>query len=606
MVTSMARVESLVNRLTKARKAYYSSGKTIMSDAEYDRLEDELRQLSPSHSFFKKVGHSVRGKKVALPFAMGSLGKVKQDGSLVAWLKNCTFPIYASDKLDGVSALVYNDGNSIKFYTRGNGTVGQDITPLLAKIKGIGKLPKKVAIRGEALMSHKEFKGKLASEFANPRNLVSGIVNSKELHAATSKVSFVVHTSVKPKHNLPALKRLLEPLGWKVVKHTKFTSSSQAAEQIPAYLDMRRKKSLYLMDGLVLTDSKGDSIAFKGVDESATVKVSKVTWHVSRYGLLKPVVHFARATTLDGVQIKKATAHNARFITSNMIGKGAVVEIVLSNGVIPKVIGVIKKAAQAGRPNVPFRWDDNEVEYLLDDHENEDTKSIIVTSQLTHFLSSIGAEGTKGGLVSRLVENGINSIPLLLIASVKKLQKAGLGPVQASNLRKEIDAKVGEATHVELMVGSNVFPRGWGRRRIAALLREVPVESLSRMNKTELITTIQSMEGYSAILAKQFAEGFPKYLRFLSATGLTPKSPKALRRVSSSLSDQVIVFTGVRDRDLEKHIESNGGTVGTSVNSLTTILVVKSLSSGSSKMQKAKSLGVKIVELNAARKILLK
>ena len=124
-------VKGIVELLMKAKDAYYSSGKTILTDAEFDALEDKLRKLDPKNAYFKKVGSKVktgvgRPKKARLPYRMGSLSKVKSFEEIEKWVGN-TGVVDISDKLDGLSLEIVADKTTgeMKAYTRGDGTTGQ-------------------------------------------------------------------------------------------------------------------------------------------------------------------------------------------------------------------------------------------------------------------------------------------------------------------------------------------------------------------------------------------------------------------------------------------------------------------------------------------------
>ncbi|AEJ34542.1 NAD-dependent DNA ligase [Acanthamoeba polyphaga mimivirus] len=210
--------------LSVSSEYYHNTGTSLISDQEYDILMDRLKELNPSSKIFAQVGAPVKGKKVKLPFWMGSMNKIKADEKAVnKWLNEYSGPYVISDKLDGISCLLTIKNNKTKLYTRGDGTYGQDITHLLGLINiDIGlleEIDQDIAIRGELIMSKKNFE-KYQEIMANARNMVGGIVNSKpesvnKDHAAD--VDLIFYEVIKPNDKLSRQLKILKEWGLKVV-----------------------------------------------------------------------------------------------------------------------------------------------------------------------------------------------------------------------------------------------------------------------------------------------------------------------------------------------------------------------------------------------------
>ena len=146
------------------------------------------------------------------------------------------------------------------------------------------------------------------------------------------------------------------------------------------------------------------------------------------------------------------------------------------------------------------------------------------------------------------------------------------------------------------MDASGVFGRSMGTRRAAMVLKAMPNILSSILSTKELQAKIMRIPGFQLITAKQFALGIPKFRVWLKRHPMiTYIKPKAVKPTSSKLSGQTVVFTGFRDSTLEGLIAKHGGTLGTSVNSKTTVLLVKDPNSGSGKLQAARAAGVKIM-----------
>jgi NAD-dependent DNA ligase len=180
-------IERLVKILEYCTYQYYQLGKPVISDDIYDILLDVLKDRDPTNNYLKQVGNKItkNKKKVNLPYYMGSLDKIKMDSkALDKWNTQFKGPYITSDKIDGVSALYYYDSkNKTSYlYTRGNGNIGQDISFLLQSINTKHNYKKDIYVRGELIISKKDFitlKENTDANLKNARNTVAGIVNSK-------------------------------------------------------------------------------------------------------------------------------------------------------------------------------------------------------------------------------------------------------------------------------------------------------------------------------------------------------------------------------------------------------------------------------------------
>jgi NAD-dependent DNA ligase len=185
----------------------YHNETPIMTDTEYDILFEQVKKSDPQNSILKQTGAplpSLEKNKVTLPYFMGSMDKIKPDtDALIQWKKKFTGPYVISCKLDGVSGLytVETNPNPIcKLYTRGDGKVGQDISHLIPYLR-LPNINTKtmVAIRGEFIVSKENFKK--YNQYANPRNMVAGIINQKSKNMDTDilkDVDFVAYELVTP------------------------------------------------------------------------------------------------------------------------------------------------------------------------------------------------------------------------------------------------------------------------------------------------------------------------------------------------------------------------------------------------------------------------
>ena len=430
-----------------AKDAYYNDSDPIMSDDVFDgsgkSLENTLKKVNPRNSALKVVGPSTAPKgveKVKLPAYMGSLGKIKADGSAAKFFANSTPPYTLSDKLDGNSVLVVNDNGRMKLYSRGKGSHGFDISVLLPHVKGIGKLTKGEVVRGELVMLNSSFKAHSA-EYENPRNLVGGIVNraakSRAVHKAATSAIFYAHGMIKPELDLADAADKLKAKGFTVAPFVRVKDLTGDVEsKLTQFLAKRKGQTKFDMDGLVITDARGVSIAFKGVDEQAVATIARILWTPSRYGMLNPTAEFEESVRLAGVNVYRATAHNAKMVKDMGLGPGAKVMIVRSGEVIPKIVEVVKAAKPQFPPADQWEWNATKVDILAKRGVSAEVDNYVKTQRLASFVGAMGVEGVKAGLGAKLVEAGIDNPLRLVKATIPQLQKAGLGNPSLQTARR--------------------------------------------------------------------------------------------------------------------------------------------------------------------------
>ena len=340
-------IDNIITLIQNANYAYYNTGKPIISDDIYELVKEYVQKKVPNHPILSHVGApiSLESKKVELPYYMGSLDKIKNDDkSLYKWSNDHPGKYVVSDKLDGVSALLCityeNNEYHHKLYSRGDGTTGQDISHLLPFLQNTNinyanlkpKCLTRLAIRGELVLSKEDFEY-LHTKGANPRNMVSGIVNAKlpDLEV-TKNIQFIAYELIEPQQFPSDQYRFLEEIGCKVVYNT--VCESLSSELLSNILVERRKTSEFEIDGIVIihnavyirseNNNPSYAFAFKSIHtmDSAEVIVKEVEWNLSKDGYFKPVVIFDEVY-LSGVMVKRANGNNGKFIQDNKIGPGS-------------------------------------------------------------------------------------------------------------------------------------------------------------------------------------------------------------------------------------------------------------------------------------------
>jgi NAD-dependent DNA ligase len=594
--------------LHDAEKAFHDGGQPIMTDAEYDLLLDLARKRFPSNrADFHRIGVAVERSKVRLPFPMPSLNKIKPDtGALQEWTQKHEGPYLLSCKLDGVSAL-YVDGK--KLFTRGDGSVGQDVSALL-RFLHLPKVHGECTIRGELILRKDLFREKYASEYANPRNLVSGIVNrlchDKE---DAADLCFVCYEVLEPQLPPSDQFHFLAEKGFLLPRHQIARDLSNTL--LSNLLLDWRKNAEYEIDGVVVvadsihprTSSNPPHVfAFKMVltDQMAETRVLAVLWSASKDGYLKPRIQI-EPVVLGGVRIEYATGFNAGYIRDHRIGVGAMVRVVRSGDVIPHILEVMEPAVETMMPEHRYGW--KGVDAVLEDVGVDE----VLEKNLAFFFKGIGVVGLGAGNVARMMAAGYRSIPEILKMSVEDLQSVdGFQEKIAAKLHCNLREAVEKASLPLLMASSNLMGRGLSDKRLGLILDNLPDILISTDPPLTKVEKVSALRGMATLSAQNFVENIPRFLQFLSECGLEYKLQKLpsitpiIAATSRPLEGKIYVFTGVRDKELMDRLARNGATFGSSVSTKTMAVIAHNVDEDTVKLKEARRLGIPIFTPAAA------
>jgi NAD-dependent DNA ligase len=642
-----------------------------VSDEIYDIIRDYMNSHFPDHPVLKIVGAPVHHNKVDLPYWMGSMDKKKTSEEIITFTKKYkkddTFVL--SDKLDGVSALLYrDDNNTLHLYTRGNGSIGQDISHLLPFLKldtiiqNSNFKNARIAIRGELVISRDNFQT-VKHLGANARNMVSGLVNAKNPDFSLLRIlDFVAYEVIYPSLKPEDQFKMLSSSGFNIASNKIVNISSIEFESLGKYLLQRKTESIYEIDGIIVSDNvihepitSGNptySFAFKTMlsENIGTVTVIDVEWNSSRHGFLKPRVMYT-PIELGGVTLQYATGYNAKFIVDNVIGPGAVITITRSGDVIPKILSVIKPAAnnKPKMPGVTYEWTETGVDIKLKkyikkkgekavgeegedegegegegDRDGEDGEQQYNKDSeikvLVNFFKKIGTVGLNIGMLTKLYDSGYTNVKKILNIKISELREIPtIKDKMSEKLYENIHESIGNINGLLLMAGSNSFGIGFGERKLKVIVDTYLDICYNRdylkKNKIDLINMIKELPGFSDKTSTQFVDGLPYYYEFLH--DIPKKIVDTLKGASSSgisststtdmiFSQMNIVFTGVRDKELEKYIIEHGGNILNAINKSTTILITKDIDSSSVKIQNAKKIGVTIYAIDDFRSKFIK
>jgi DNA ligase (NAD+) len=560
----------LARLIQQANQAYYNSDAPLMPDAEYDALKDELARRDPTHPLLSSVGVAVTSahRKVQLPVWMGSMDKVKDPAT----------PCEAyMDKLDGVSALlVWPRDGPARLLTRGDGRVGHDVSHLLAFLQHTlppnSTLPIDVIVRGELVLP------KDAPLEGVRRNLVSGLVNAQVPDLEVAKhVHFVAYAVLAP----PGM-RPLHQLSWLAAHGFPRVVHAEGATDVDLdrALAARKQRSPYEVDGivLILRDAWEDVpagenpkalVAFKRNTTWARAVVTQVEWKVSKDGYFKPTVVFA-PVHLSGVTVQRATGFNAGFIRAHAVGPGAVVHVTRSGDVIPHILEVVEPAPQG--PALPAAdagtWTDTGVDLVA--HADDPA---IALRALQHFFSVVDVRGVGDARVAALFAEGYTR-PGDALRHLSQQAPPRL------DLR-------------QLMVASNAFGRGVGKRRLEALLQRHPRALQEAPTREQLL----DIPGVEAKTADAMLEGLRRFAEFERENQLLQYVGAQPAPTVAAPSTTTIVFSGFRDPELQlRAARELGHRVADNVTRQTAILVVPDgAHEPTTKEKRAVELGVRVV-----------
>jgi DNA ligase (NAD+) len=606
-------IENLKEKIKQANDAY-RLGNPIISDSEYDQLIDELSLLSPDDELLNKVGHEVsdESRKERLPIEMASMNKIKSMEDINDWCRlkgilNNNF-IIITPKYDGLSLCVDEVNN--RAWTRGNGTLGQKSDSHYNLINNKLELDNNSFsyTYGEVMMSKKTFTDKYSKDFANPRNLVAGLLNSKEASEYLKDCDYIKYGSVPHRNTFQTKKQILDELnsGQRVKVPYHICRISELSEELLINLFHEYSQD-YEIDGLIIevndlnqqvvlgreTSSNNPvwARAFKhpSFEQSSETEITGISWNISKQGYLKPTLHI-NPVKLDGVTVSNVTGNNARFVKDMGIGVGAKVLVKRSGMVIPIIADVIEPV-EFQMPDVPnIDWNENGVELVtLTETDEQKLKKIVA------FFEILESDNVSEGVITQLWEAGYKTISDILSLTKEDLEKIDrFGKRKAKIVYDSIKKSVTDVSLSKLQHATGIF-KGLGSKKLALL---------EHFTEKPTVEEVMKIEGFAEISAKSYINSYDEFFNFIKDLPVIITEKVEVVPVGTDLDGKQFVFTGVRRKDLEDVIESRGGKISGSVSKNTTHLVMKMIGSGSSKEKKAIELGVEVITVEQLENLL--
>jgi DNA ligase (NAD+) len=643
------RIEELIETLNEASAAYYDEASEIMSNYEYDALYDELESLeketgyTPLNSPTKNVGYTVQSElpKERHRSRMLSLDKTKSREELAAWLGDHKGLL--SWKLDGLTVvLTYEGGELVKAVTRGNGDIGEVITPNARVFVNVPKhIPYKghAVIRGEAVITYEEFDrineaiDDADAKYKNPRNLCSGSVrqlNSKI--TAERNVRFYAFTlSEADGVDYEGLRsnqmKWMAEQGFDVVEYVKVDNKS-IFEAIDNYAE--RVHSFEIpSDGLVLTledleyaatlgttaKFPRDSLAFKWADQQAETILREIEWSPSRTGLLNPIAIFD-PVELEGTTVKRASVHNLNIMETLKLGIGDTITVYKANMIIPQIGDNLTKSGNIELPShCPVCDGTTEIKLMTGTKVLTCTNPNCLAKQVKRFSLFVSRDALNiEGLSEQTLLKFIGLGYIKSFADIFRLENHrdeiveldGFGKKSYDKLSSSIE-KARHTVPTRILVALGI--PGVGVTTAAQIARacENKWAKISSLSYGELI----AINGIGEVMARDYEAFFADEHNKSVVLDLVGELDidESYEKAGEALSGEIFVITGSLEHyksrtELKKEIEAQGGKVAGSVSKNTSYLVTNNPESGSSKNKAAAELGVKIITENEIRTML--
>jgi NAD-dependent DNA ligase len=557
-------MDILVSKLTKANEAYRNGKTLLMTDDEYDAGIEELSKKVPNHPLLKQVrAPPVAEKVVRMPFYLGSLDKAKTPEELEKWRKKHNTSFVVSEKLDGISGVWNPKAGSL--YLSGDDNMGLDVSPWIRYIsltptQLANDIPEGVWIRGELIMPRS-----LVPEGKLGRSIINGIFHQKLPNPSEAKkVRFVGYEIIGMAPDLSVQQQMTWISIWKIwTPWFIYQKDLSDANTLSTLLTARRVDSEYDMDGLVIKTNqpivprvlKGnpkDALAWKPPNgESKMTKVVLVEWNASATGKLVPRVQI-EPVHLGGSTIQYVTGVNARRIVDWKIGPGAHVIIRKGGDVIPLIESVEVTAPISFPPEGTWAWDGPPETAVNIVQKVADSNTLV--SQYMKMVKNLDWSNVGPAVMKAVVDAGYTTIPLLRKASEADLKKL-LGPVKGSNLFDHVQNSWSKASEIDLFVASPIRPDGIGSTRLEALLAHQPDF------KAWSTPGLKAPKGWSPDALKEFQLLWAKYEKFRKDEwSFIPYPVPFVARplAQTQLLKGSVVFSGVRDAELEATLEKKG------------------------------------------------
>ncbi|HGL7052721.1 TPA: NAD-dependent DNA ligase LigA [Streptococcus pneumoniae] len=640
------RMNELVALLNRYATEYYTSDNPSVSDSEYDRLYRELVELetaypeqvladSPTHRVGGKVldGFEKYSHQYPLYSLQDAFSREELDAFDARVRKEVAHPTYICElKIDGLSiSLTYEKGILVAGVTRGDGSIGENITENLKRVKDIPlTLPEEldITVRGECYMPRASFdqvnqarQENGEPEFANPRNAAAGTLRQLDTAVVAKRnLATFLYQEASPSTRDSQEKGLkyLEQLGFVVNPKRILAENIDEIWNFIQEVGQERENLPYDIDGVVIKVNDLASqeelgftvkapkwaVAYKFPAEEKEAQLLSVDWTVGRTGVVTPTANLT-PVQLAGTTVSRATLHNVDYIAEKDIRKDDTVIVYKAGDIIPAVLRVVEsKRVSEEKLDIPTNCPSCNSDLLH--FEDEVALRCInprcpaqIMEGLIHFASRDAMNIT--GLGPSIVEKLFAANLVKDVADIYRLQEEdfllleGVKEKSAAKLYQAIQASK-ENSAEKLLFGLGI--RHVGSKASQLLLQYFhSIENLSQADSEE-VASIESLGGVIAkSLQTYFAtEGSEILLRELKETGVNLNYKGQTVVADAALSGLTVVLTGKLERlkrsEAKSKLESLGAKVTGSISKKTDLVVVGA--DAGSKLQKAQELGIQV------------
>lgn len=641
-ISQTERVKELVKLLDRAAKAYYQGEQEIMSNYEYDALYDELLALEEATGLVlassptQKVGYEVLSElpKERHESVMQSLDKTKEISALEEFLGEKEALL--SWKMDGLTVvLTYENGKLFKAVTRGNGEVGEVITPNAKTFQNIPlRIPYqgKLVLRGEAFITYSDFEKinegieNPDEKYKNPRNLCSGSVRQLNSQITAERnvkfYAFALVSGGEAEAFRSAQFAWLAEQGFEVVPYRKV--KSETVRSAVSLFSEEIKTNDFPSDGLVLEyddllygESLGrtakfprNAIAFKWADATEETRLLEIEWSPSRTGLINPVAIF-EPIELEGTTVKRASVHNLNVLEELELGIGDRIEVYKANMIIPQIARNLTRSGNLKIPDTcPACGGPTSIKKQIE------VKSLYCANpecpakkvkRFAHMVSrdALNIEGLSEATLEKLIGHGL----IGTYSDIFHLDKhreviegmEGFGKRSYEKLVEMIEKKR-ETTLPRVLYGLGISNVGLANAKLICKAYQYRIDKILEAKAEEL----SQIDMIGEVIARSFVEYFQKeeqekeFQALLSELSLPEVREEEEQQEVLPLSGMTFVITGdvhhfPNRSALKEFIEEKGGKATGSVSAKTTYLINNDTTSNSSKNKKAKELNIPIL-----------
>ncbi len=611
-------VTTEIKKLNKS----YRDGNPLVTDLEYDKLVETLEFLDPDNQIFKSgVIETIEvdsNRKESLKYPMFSLDKETTIEEIQKWLLNKNLPLstklICTAKYDGISIL--KDEYTFETWSRGDGIEGETMHEHYKKLGDKSKKTKIFTI-GEMIIpkpifeSHTFYRDN-GEKFKNARNMIAGLKNSDTI---SNDLQYAKHVrygfanedfTLNKSEQLDFITNNLSTIPYKIFRADELENE----ELTNLFIEWGKE---YDIDGLVFdiddknirrvlgrekNNNPAYSRAFKNPEWSTKLKTTilEIEWNISKNARLKPIAKIF-PVDIDGVTVSRVTLNNAKFVKDNSLGVDSEIVIIRSGFVIPKIIEVVKATGfvMPTFGNSKVFWNENGVELMVEGTEDQEIKKII------SFFEILCTDNVSEGVVKQLYESGFKTVKAILDLTKNDFEKLErFGKRKAEIVYNSIKKSITNVDLAKLMHASNLF-NNLGSKKL-----ELLVHFTSKPSYDDIL----NIKGFSDISAKNFLDGYDNFYEFIKELPITinykNEEIKSNLNNKNDLTEMSVLFTGVRRQDLVDEILSRGGKNLSTISKNVTHLICKDKNSSSSKMVKAKELGIIIMDVEELENFLNK